>query len=120
MNWVVSKCWNQKPRERRAKKFNLNDDDDEADGDQAAPPTDELTHFGQSLSQIENFERDVTSDNDDFEDPNDVDKGRINGIAFRVLPLCLFVRHNVQIIVCVCACVWNCSQDCVWELLRRI
>lgn len=40
----------------------------------------DLTHFGQSLSQIEKFERDQLSDDDD-EDENDPtsDRGRING-----------------------------------------
>jgi hypothetical protein len=41
----------------------------------------ELTHLGQSLSQIERFERPQISDDDDDDenDPLDTDKGKING-----------------------------------------
>jgi hypothetical protein len=42
----------------------------------------DLTHYGQSLAQIERFERVEVSDDDDDEDnqdPNDEDRGKISG-----------------------------------------
>ena len=48
----------------KTNKFSLNDNDEE------------LTHYGQSLSQIEKFEEPVVSDEEDDEDTN---KGRISG-----------------------------------------
>lgn len=44
----------------------------------------ELTHYGQSLSQIERFERVQLSD-DDEDDENDPDKGKINGFYLNFL-----------------------------------
>jgi hypothetical protein len=40
----------------------------------------ELTHMGQSIAQMENFEKVQLSDDDDedYDDPNDKDKGRIS------------------------------------------
>jgi hypothetical protein len=57
----------------------LNDNDNDDDDDSQVQT--ELTHFGQSLAQIEKFEKVQSSDDDDDEnpDPNDVDKGKING-----------------------------------------
>ena len=44
----------------------------------------ELTHFGQSLAQIEKFEKVQSSDQEDDQnpDPNDKDRGKINGNFF--------------------------------------
>jgi hypothetical protein len=39
----------------------------------------ELTHYGKSLSQIEKFERVEVSDDDENEDFNDPDKGKLSG-----------------------------------------
>lgn len=56
----------------------MNDNDNDDDDDSHAQT--ELTHFGQSLAQIEKFEKVQSSDDDDENpDPNDVDKGKING-----------------------------------------
>ena len=56
----------------------MNDNDND-DDDHSHAQT-ELTHFGQSLAQIEKFEKVQSSDDDDENpDPNDVDKGKING-----------------------------------------
>ena len=65
----------------------MNDDDDDGDhfNDRGIPGNQvELTHFGQSLSQIEKFERVDLSDDDDEDnqDPNDVDKGKLSGMNF--------------------------------------
>ena len=61
-------------------KFNLNDNDNDDEDDSHAQT--ELTHFGQSLAQIEKFEKVASSDDDDDAnpDPNDVDTGKINGL----------------------------------------
>jgi hypothetical protein len=63
----------------------LNDDEDgrynQEDG--LARNQVDLTHYGQSLAQIEKFERvDVSDDDDDDEnpDPNDEDRGKISGM----------------------------------------
>ena len=56
----------------------MNDDDDQGFGNEK--PNTELTHLGQSLAQIENFERaDFSDEDDDNNDPNDTDKGKISG-----------------------------------------
>jgi hypothetical protein len=72
----------------------LNDGDDDEEV--------ELTHLGQSLAQIEKFEKirmsDDEDDDDDPENPNG-DKGRINGFIkdmffFKRLFFELFVQFN--------------------------
>jgi hypothetical protein len=71
----------KKPREKKSKKFNLNDDEDGFGlGDDDGGGDHELTHMGQSIAQMENFERGQLSDDDDenYDDPNDKDKGRIS------------------------------------------
>jgi hypothetical protein len=70
----------QKSKDKKASKFNLNDDDND-EGDQSNGVHTELTHFGQSLAQIEKFEKVQSSDDEDDEnpDPNDKDRGKING-----------------------------------------
>ena len=70
----------KKSKEKKSKKFNLNDDDDDDEdfglGDEG---DNELTHMGQSIAQIENFEKVQLSDDDEnYDDPNDKDKGRIS------------------------------------------
>jgi len=50
----------------------LGDDDDEDDDDES--DNTELTHFGRSLSEVENFKDPVVSDSDE-----DSDSGRISG-----------------------------------------
>ena len=50
-------------RKEKSSKFSLNEGEDE------------LTHYGQSLSEIEKFDDPVVSDDDE-----DEDEGRINGI----------------------------------------
>ena len=65
----------QKGKDKKSK-FNLNDDanDDNEFNDNGV----ELTHYGQSLAQIENFERVELSDEDEA-DPDDPEKGKISG-----------------------------------------
>lgn len=55
-----------------SKKLLDNSDDD--DDDESEEEVEELTHFGQSLSEMENFKDPLLSDIDD-----DSDDGRING-----------------------------------------
>ena len=47
----------------------------------------ELTHFGQSLANIEKFEKVQSSDDEDDQnpDPNDKDRGKINGWILKLL-----------------------------------
>ena len=54
----------------------MNDDDFDKQNNKI-----ELTHYGQSLSQIERFEKVALSD-DDEEDEDDPDRGKINGFSF--------------------------------------
>ena len=59
----------------------MNDDGDDELGQngEGGGGSHELTHLGQSLSQIEKFENvRLDSDDDDDDDPNS-DRGRING-----------------------------------------
>jgi len=51
-------------------------DDDDDDDDEAGGAS-ELTHFGRSLSEVENFRDPVVSDSDE-----DSDSGRISGQLF--------------------------------------
>jgi hypothetical protein len=60
----------------------LNDDDESRYNDQSIGRNQvDLTHYGQSLAQIERFERIEVSDDDDEEnpDPEDTDRGKISG-----------------------------------------
>lgn len=69
----------KKSKDKKSSKFNLNDDENEKDSHSNGVHT-ELTHFGQSLAQIEKFEKVQSSDDDDDQnpDPNDKDRGKIN------------------------------------------
>jgi hypothetical protein len=65
-------CILQRELEQTHSKNLLDEDDDESEEE-----VEELTHFGQSLSEMENFKDPVLSDVDD-----DSDDGRINGNVF--------------------------------------
>lgn len=65
----------KKQRVKKSSKYNLNNADDEDEDGSAANNQVDLTHFGQSLAQIEKFEKMYSSDETDEEDPN---RGKIN------------------------------------------
>lgn len=84
---LEDKMFKRFERQRQKKnRYNLNEDEgNEMHGYNSAPKVD-LTHYGQSLAQIEKFERVDLSDDDDEddEDPNS-DRGKINGLLSRYL-----------------------------------
>ena len=47
--------------------------------------SDDLTHYGQSLSEIEKFDEPVTSDVDDDEDDDDRRRGKLGGESGAIL-----------------------------------
>lgn len=69
----------QKRKERKSSKYNLNDDNDDLDGGPSSNQVEDLTHFGQSLAQIEKFEKVDLSDDDDDENGDDKNRGKIDG-----------------------------------------
>lgn len=78
----------QKRRDRKSNKYNLNDDDDgeggrfNGAGGNGSLVNYELTHMGQSIAQMEKFDRGNLSD-DDEDDENDFDRGKIGGMCSR-------------------------------------
>lgn len=63
----------------KTNKYNLNEEDEEEFGGNSKTNVD-LTHYGQSIAQMEKFDRgDLSDDNED--DETDLTRGKIGGIT---------------------------------------
>lgn len=78
---LEDKMFKRFERQRQKKnRYNLNEDEGNDMQEYNSGPKVDLTHYGQSLAQIEKFERVESSDDDEHdEDPNS-DRGKINGL----------------------------------------
>jgi len=61
----------------------------------------DLTHYGQSLSEIEKFENPGDSDSD-----NDEEQGRLGGIYFSIIYKKIVICIHQAVLFCSC-CTWT-------------